>query len=175
MFGRVEIPTTIAQASDGTEVAFGPHNIPLMHVYTEEQISALAEDPHILGDVRLGFGKAVLVPVPGVQTPGAMAVVHTPSWWWLAGAFGLGWAGGYLAWVYIGKMQAKKARLMGLAGTPEEHSRVARKYLDRAGSALRRGNSRGALLEAARAEANAEWTGDDKLLHEAQEIIGMIE
>jgi hypothetical protein len=44
---------------------------------------------------------------------------------WLLGTFALGWAGGYLAWVAIGRYQAKTGRLSGLSGTGPDHAIMA--------------------------------------------------
>jgi len=72
--------------------------------------------------------------------------------------FALGWLGGYLAWVAIGKKQAKKkmsGRISGLAGTPEEHLAKFREYL---GKARRTSDLRQRMGYVERAWAEAEWT-----------------
>lgn len=111
MLGRIARPLPL------TRDASGVYSVNGINVYPESAMEAMPDSPAIRGDIDMGFGKFVVVPVP--NDPQARVYIHSPSWWWLVGAFAAGWAGGYATWVVIGRMKAKKGGLMGLGGARE--------------------------------------------------------
>lgn len=71
-------------------------------VYSAEQMTR--------GVIPVGYGDVVWVPLTSSEFTGGddHVLVKGPSLWSALGIFALGWAGGYLAWVAIGKYQEKK-------------------------------------------------------------------
>ena len=77
---------------------------------------------------------------------------------WALGIFAAGWAGGYLAWVALGK-RGYSGGYGGLAGTPEEHSDQTYALIEKATDLWRRANYMEAYEAAVRADQEAHWAG----------------
>lgn len=79
----------------------------LIGAYESDVYSA---EPMTRGVIPVGYGDVVWVPLTSSEFTGGddHVLVEGPSWWSALGIFALGWAGGYLAWVAIGRYQAKK-------------------------------------------------------------------
>jgi hypothetical protein len=82
-------------------------------------------------------------------------------------AFALGWLGGYLAWVYIGKRQERKKGTYGLMGTPAQHAEMANQLLRESDELEHNGDLFAAYERATQAMQESRWVSGQSLPRKA--------